>query len=287
MRGYGVLSGFDPAPFETMRPGEWSAQGVDPSATVESGALWNPTFSADPAIVAQVNQMLANGINPVTGRPTALNQAVLTKGYRWEGSGNIVDPNTQQLMGNAFDLGLGGVQALPDAQRGAIAVSPEAVEFQDFAPYTPATPSGWHAGELNGRAGYWGPDGLFYAGEAPWLAFAPGTGEHITPPFQSAPSPSPATSTGSASGATTGGVPDDSGLPLLPGSGWTAFVPPSGGGGNLAPPPTGAPVSPKQPVLRADADAAGFGSMGLLLGIGLIGAVIASRRGTRLARSRR
>mgnify|MGYP001567705802 CR=1 FL=1 len=110
LRGLGSL-GTSWQDFETMRPGEWTAAGVDPNLTV-APSEWNPTLSTDPGMIAQVNQMLANGTNPVTGRLTALASAALSKGYGW-GSGNLVNPYTQQVVGNAWDLGLSGVQSLP------------------------------------------------------------------------------------------------------------------------------------------------------------------------------
>lgn len=171
------LAGFDPAPFEAMQPGDWTGQGVDPNLIV-GPSQWNPTLSLDPVHVAAVNQMLANGTNPVTGQPTLLNRAVLGKGYRWQGAGDIVDPNTQATVGNAFVLGISGVQALPDAQRGPIAFAADAVEFQPPPIYT-GPPSGWHAGALDGIEGYWAPDGLFYAGTAPWDHYIPGSGKSI------------------------------------------------------------------------------------------------------------
>lgn len=40
-------------------------------------------------------------------------------------------------------------------------------------------PSGWHQGSLPGQPGWWGPDGLFYAGESPWRTAKLGTGQSI------------------------------------------------------------------------------------------------------------
>lgn len=195
------LAGFDPAPFETMAPGEWTGQGVDPTLNVDP-SRWNPTLSADPAHINAVNQMLANGTNPVTGKPTALNVAVLGKGYRWQGAGDIVDPNTGATVGNAFVLGLSGVQALPTSQRGDIAPSPEAVEFQPPPTYV-GPPTGWHAGELDGVTGYWAPDGLFYAGAAPWETYTPGSGKSIH--TSSSGTPAPLLPSGSPTNASGGG----------------------------------------------------------------------------------
>jgi hypothetical protein len=111
---YRGLGAYDASYFDTLAPGSWTAAGVDPNATA-SGATWNPTLSTDPAHIAAVNQMLANGTNPVTGQPTSLNRAALGKGYRWQGGGDLVNPYTQQSVGNAFALGAAGIAALPEA----------------------------------------------------------------------------------------------------------------------------------------------------------------------------
>lgn len=106
-------SGFNAAYFDSLAPGAWNGPGR--SDIVTDGPSYNPTLSNDPTVIAMVNQQLANGNNPITGQPTALNLAVLNKGYRWQGAGDIVNPYTQQSVGNAFALGLPGVQALPVA----------------------------------------------------------------------------------------------------------------------------------------------------------------------------
>lgn len=123
--------------WNTMAPGVWKGPGQN--VMVNDPSQWNPTMSNDPAIIAQVNQMLANGVDPTTGRSTALNQAVTSKGYRWAGDGNIVDPVTGQGAGNAFTLGASGVSGLGDSARGAIAPNPnDATAFRGPTPATAA-----------------------------------------------------------------------------------------------------------------------------------------------------
>lgn len=266
-RSLGELGALTAADFETMRPGDWTGQGVDSNLQIDP-SQWNPTLSSDPAIIAQVNQMLANGVNPVTGRPTALNMAVLTKGYSWRGAGDISDMGT--YIGNAFDLGLTGVRALPDAQRGAIT---PAGTVQD-APVAPTPPAGWHAGALRGKTGWWAPDGLFYAGETPWTSYNPGTGESINTPT----TPTPPPTSGGGGGGTPStppatGSPVDS--PTMPG---TPTLPPGFEGPNNPFPPEGVIPSGTTPGGITDAPAqAGFGGTGmmaLLLGGGLLVAAL-------------
>lgn len=82
-----------------------------------------------------IEAMQATGRDPVTGQATALNQAVLQKGYTWRGNGDIYDPTTGQSVGNAFDLGQAGVDALGNGGRGPIAWSTE----DAMGPGEPAT----------------------------------------------------------------------------------------------------------------------------------------------------
>lgn len=147
LSGMGAMGAATAADFETMRPGEWTAQGVDPNRVIDPRD-WNATMSTDPFIIAQVNAMLASGINPMTGRSTQLNQAVLTKGFTWHGG--TTNPFTGQpgrpgdfsdsgrYIGNAFDMGLAAVQALPPASRGEIAPSPDDQTQYGYTPPAPA-----------------------------------------------------------------------------------------------------------------------------------------------------
>lgn len=270
-------SGYDAAYFEGLKPGAWTGPGR--SDILSSGAgNYNPTLSNDPTMIGMVNQQIANGTNPFTGQPSQLNIAVLNKGYRWQGAGDIVNPYTQQVMGNAFDLGKTGVANLPNAfnmqaawdNLGELAASrgyiigadgslqdmgsrniiaqrfpsyneiaaggntvyqqalqivgnvpvaavitappapvnttipepPKTIVAPPVTPDTPPMPSGWHAGELQGKTGFWAPDGLFYAGVSPWTGYVPGTGVSIRTVSQQVP-PSTGTESSVADEMTT------------------------------------------------------------------------------------
>ena len=40
-------------------------------------------------------------------------------------------------------------------------------------------PSGWRIGTFDGINGYWGPDGLFHSGDAPWQDYTAGSGQSL------------------------------------------------------------------------------------------------------------
>lgn len=128
-----------PVDWNTARPGSWTGQGLTGNETADPSS-WNPTLSNDPAMIAQVNAQLAGGTDPTTGRQTSLSQAVTSKGYRWDNGGNIVDPSTGQVVGNAFDLGPQGVAALPASSRGTI--TPAADDATAYKPPPPVPDTG-------------------------------------------------------------------------------------------------------------------------------------------------
>lgn len=143
------LGGHPASYFETLRPGQWTAADVIPETNIDPKD-WNATMTTDPFVIGQVNQMLANGINPVTGRSTQLNQAVLTKGFTWHGG--TINPFTGQpgrpgdfsdsgrFIGNAFDMGLAAVLALPPSSRGEIPANPDDHTQYGYTPPPPPAP---------------------------------------------------------------------------------------------------------------------------------------------------
>lgn len=180
---------------------------------------------------------------------------------------SVYDPN--------YDFGALALAAKQwaDANPGG-APSPEAVARTQAAaapPVPSGPPSGWH---FNGKDGWWGPDGKFYAGDAnatPWSGGTPGVS--VDTYKQEPPPPPPVTTGGAAAG---GAEPEPSpSAPPTP----QPMMPPSAP--LLAPrsvPYTGAPAIDMAPAEdtsvegAAPASAGLGGGMGVLLGI--VGALV-------------
>ncbi len=136
-----------------------------------------------------------------------------------------------------------------------------------------APPSGWRAGTLNGKAGWWAPDGLFYVGATPWVHYQSGTGQSITPP---APVVVPPLVPGSGVGHD-----GDAGPPAPPAAppsappappSWSPPIPTSRVTTDL--PPDGYTPTPQlvQPIPTATTAGVSGGGSGLLIGLGIAGA---------------
>lgn len=128
-----------------------------------------------------------------------------------------------------YDQAIAIIQSLPPTGAASAAEAPPPpppaapAPSQPQTPYTPvaSVPPGWHAGALNGKNGYWAPDGLFYAGSTPWTSYVPGTGESIN----SAAAPAPSADLGPAPDAP---IPQVS--PTEPGTFIPEYAPDQSGG---------------------------------------------------------
>ena len=129
---------------------------------------------------------------------------------RIEGDGTVRFPDGT-AFGNVFDplFDFDALTAyvkshLPAAQAATVATVPLQPE-PGAAPAPTGPPAGWRRATFGGKSGYMGPDGLFYAGDAPWEGGTTGVSVATgpTPPPPSATAGGAASSTPPAAATTS------------------------------------------------------------------------------------
>jgi hypothetical protein len=99
-------------------------------------------MSSDPTIMAQVQQMRTQGIDPTTGKIGSVASQVLGQGYSISNdTGAITDPSTGQVIGNLNTPGF-DPSTLKPSGRGAPGINPNDATQTQPAPATPTTPPG-------------------------------------------------------------------------------------------------------------------------------------------------